>query len=732
MTSEIGTRGKSPSEQQSRWEAAFQGAPTGMALVGLDGRFLAVNPSLCEFLRRDEPTLLASGFQSLTHPEDLAAALEAVERLVAGDVERYRTESRYLLPDGSVAWGSLNLSLVRDANDEPRYFVAQIEDIAVRKEVEHELARYTEHLNQLALRDPLTGLANYRDFHATLDLEFERCLENGTECSVVLFDVDGFRALNERDYSEGDRVLFEVASAIAAGCGHGGLAARIGGDEFSLVLPEMSREDALHLAQQIVARVAERAGGASLSFGSGSCPVDGHSKELVLVRADMQLHAATLGANARSEAAPEVQANPSGDQYDAIHKLLFLARQQLGMDVAYVARFDTKRQMITAVAGDASSFGLKEGDSRPLATTYCKRVIAGEIPNAIPDARADPALSALSITTEMAIGAYVGVPLRLANGHLYGILCALSHARKPELADHHVELLDLLADLITSHIDDGGRAAAAHRSDVEFAGIDALMGALVARDHYTGAHSKIVVELAARVARRLGLAEDQVREVEQVALLHDVGKVGVPDSVLQKTGPLTDKESALMRQHPAIGARIVAGAETLAHLAPAVKAEHERYDGTGYPDGLRGDAIPLASRIVFACDAYHAMTSDRPYRPALDLEVAIAELHAGSGTQFDPSVIRVLLETLDATAMKTPLGAQTATPAARADVLSALMPSQMPVWEPSSAIGSTTIIGDVRARCLHCGTHVKATINHATLGGNCTNCGSYELELLKM
>jgi len=732
MTSEMGSPGGLPSEQESRWEGAFQGAPTGMALVGLDGRFLAVNPSLCEFLRREEPTLLASGFHSLTHPEDLAADLVEVERLANGELERYRTEKRYLLPDGSVAWGSLNLSLVRDANDEPRYFVAQIEDIALRKEVEHELARYTEHLNQLALRDPLTGLANYRDFHATLDLEFERCMENGTECSVVLFDVDGFRALNERDYSEGDRVLFEVGSAIAAGCGPRGLAARIGGDEFSLVLPRTTREDALHMARQIAARVARRAGGASLSFGSGSCPADGQSKELVLVRADMQLHAATLGANARSRAAPEAQADPSGDQDDAIHKLLFLARQQLGMDVAYVARFDTTRQMITAVVGDASSFGISEGDSRPLDTTYCTRVIAGEIANAIPDTSADATLRTLNITAEMAIGAYVGVPLRLANGHLYGILCALSHARKPELADHHLELMDLLADLITSHIDDDGRAAAALRSDVEFAGIDALMGALVARDHYTGAHSKIVVDLAARVARRLGLAEDQVREVEQVALLHDIGKVGVPDSVLQKTGPLTDKESALMRQHPAIGARILAGAEALAHLAPAVKAEHERYDGTGYPDGIRGDAIPLASRIVFACDAYHAMTSDRPYRAALDLDAAIAELRAGSGTQFDPNVVRVLLEMKDSIATNTPLGAQTVSLAARTDVLSALMPSQMPVWEPSRAGGSTTIIGDVRAACRQCGTHVKTTINRATFRGNCTNCGSFELELLKI
>ncbi|MBA3262361.1 MAG: HD domain-containing protein [Thermoleophilaceae bacterium] len=135
-----------------------------------------------------------------------------------------------------------------------------------------------------------------------------------------------------------------------------------------------------------------------------------------------------------------------------------------------------------------------------------------------------------------------------------------------------------------------------------------------------------------------------------MALLHDIGKVGVPDSVLQKRGSLNEQEWELMRQHPAIGAPILAGTETLSHLAAAVKAEHERFDGTGYPDGLRGSAIPLASRITLACDAYHAMTSDRPYRAALDPAQAVTELRSGAGTQFDPCVVDALLGEIEAEA----------------------------------------------------------------------------------
>jgi len=178
--------------------------------------------------------------------------------------------------------------------------------------------------------------------------------------------------------------------------------------------------------------------------------------------------------------------------------------------------------------------------------------------------------------------------------------------------------------------------------------IGALLAALDARDHYTGDHSKDVVELAVAVARRLELAPGVLREVEHVAVLHDIGKVGIPDAVLQKQGRLTEGEWELMRQHPAIGERIVAATATLAHLAPAVRAEHERWDGRGYPDGLAETAIPIASRIVLACDAYHAMTSDRPYRAALGPEAAREELRSHAGSQFDPVVVDALVAVLEA------------------------------------------------------------------------------------
>lgn len=176
------------------------------------------------------------------------------------------------------------------------------------------------------------------------------------------------------------------------------------------------------------------------------------------------------------------------------------------------------------------------------------------------------------------------------------------------------------------------------------ASLVALSRALEARDGYTGAHGVQTVALARRVARRLGLPATQVTEVETVALLHDTGKIGMPDEVLRKPGPLGGEEWSVVREHPIVGERILRGVPGLERVARAVRHEHEHWDGGGYPDGLAGEAIPLASRIVLVCDAFHAMTSDRPYRTAMPRSDAVEELQRGAGEEFDPAVVRALLQ----------------------------------------------------------------------------------------
>jgi HD-GYP domain-containing protein (c-di-GMP phosphodiesterase class II)/uncharacterized membrane protein len=178
-----------------------------------------------------------------------------------------------------------------------------------------------------------------------------------------------------------------------------------------------------------------------------------------------------------------------------------------------------------------------------------------------------------------------------------------------------------------------------------YRGTALLLGDVIGEDdEYTGEHTQGVVELSLRVGDELGIDEETRRAVEFGALLHDVGKIAIPKSIINKPGKLDDDEWAVMKTHTIEGQRMlerVGG--LLGRIGVVVRASHERWDGGGYPDGLAGEAIPLAARIVAACDAWNAMQTDRSYRKALPFEVAIDELHRNAGTQFDPRVVVALV-----------------------------------------------------------------------------------------
>jgi HD-GYP domain-containing protein (c-di-GMP phosphodiesterase class II) len=173
--------------------------------------------------------------------------------------------------------------------------------------------------------------------------------------------------------------------------------------------------------------------------------------------------------------------------------------------------------------------------------------------------------------------------------------------------------------------------------------VEALANALEANDEYTSAHARWTADLSLRVGRELGLDDPQLKRLELGALLHDIGKIGIPSEILGKPGRLTDAERAVMETHPQLGEGIIAPIDRLQDVRPIVRHSHERWDGGGYPDGLAGEEIPLESRIIFACDAFHAMTTDRPYRKQLARDEAVRRLTESSGTQFDSRVVDAVL-----------------------------------------------------------------------------------------
>ncbi len=219
--------------------------------------------------------------------------------------------------------------------------------------------------------------------------------------------------------------------------------------------------------------------------------------------------------------------------------------------------------------------------------------------------------------------------------------------REREASDKERQLERYAADLRETFKEERARREELRRSYM--ATVRALSNAVEARDAYTSKHAERVAAYALEIGKALGITLSDSEEIEFGFLLHDVGKVAIADAILYKPGALTDKERALMEQHPLIGAEILQEIEFLGDAAAVVRSHHERWDGTGYPDGLSGEEIPLAARVFSVADVLDALTTERPYRPASALGVARRMITDEAGGQFDPQVIEAFNSIPDAT-----------------------------------------------------------------------------------
>jgi len=268
-------------EAEERFRLAFDHAPIGIALVSPDGDWLRVNQRLCDMVGYSEEQLLASKFQDVTHPDDLDADLEHVRAVLAGEIRSYELEKRYVRADGSVLWILLSVALVRDSDGRPAYFISQVQDIDARKRTEGELER-------LAHRDALTGTLNRRAWDDALPAAIARAEQTGEPLAIALIDLNGFKAVNDsHGHDSGDRLLEHAARAWQDQLRGGDLLARIGGDEFAVLLPECGAGDLARIAQRLKGALSHDAG-----CGIGTAvwnPGDGAAE--LMRRADAALYA---------------------------------------------------------------------------------------------------------------------------------------------------------------------------------------------------------------------------------------------------------------------------------------------------------------------------------------------------------------------------------------------------------------------------------------------------------
>ena len=238
---------------------------------------------------------------------------------------------------------------------------------------------------------------------------------------------------------------------------------------------------------------------------------------------------------------------------------------------------------------------------------------------------------------------YIAIPVRLEHRAM-GVICLMDY-REATLSEQHKNTLGLLVAHLDTLLDN--RAVHAALQDSMKETLITLASLLEARDRYTKDHSSRVSQMSVTFATKMGLDHDTIELVRTGGLLHDLGKVGIPDSILLKQGRFTDQEFARMKAHPAIGDSILKNLDGLVRERQIVRHHHERWDGTGYPDKLKGEEIPLPARIVCVADAIDAMTSHRVYRLAQPLSFCLEQLRRGSGTQFDSRVVEVAIESIE-------------------------------------------------------------------------------------
>jgi HD-GYP domain-containing protein (c-di-GMP phosphodiesterase class II) len=357
----------------------------------------------------------------------------------------------------------------------------------------------------------------------------------------------------------------------------------------------------------------------------------GSAGELSYLRA--QLHvAATLTTRLASAREPREMAIQVVDELHEGFSFYLAAIQRLDGDGTL--RLVAARGRLAAVMEE---FLLIE---QPVDSGVNGRVARSGVTALVGDTRGDPDYIVRDPGTDPR--SELSVPI-LVDGAVWGVL-NIEGAERDAFAETDVVLVEAVAASLGSALH---RAQLVAELEGAFSTTLALLTSTVeAKDDYTAAHGDDVAELAERVALGMELTDSDGRDVRLAALLHDIGKIAVPSEILLKPGRLTDEEWVTMRGHAAAGGELVARIDAFAHLAPAVRASHERWDGGGYPDGLTREQIPLAARIIAACDTYDAIITDRPYRPARSGAEARDELQRVAGSQLDPAVVAALIDAL--------------------------------------------------------------------------------------
>lgn len=320
-----------------------------------------------------------------------------------------------------------------------------------------------------------------------------------------------------------------------------------------------------------------------------------------------------------------------------------------------VMRCETSTVYLVDKAANELYFHIVSGDSNvseklqeirlPMGTGLAGWCALNNAPVIVPDTSRDPRFfKGADKKSGFVTRSMICVPMSHKDS-VVGVLQVLNRTGEIPFNDHDLETLENVANQAVSAIENARLYENIQK--IYLSTIEVLATAIDAKDPYTQGHSRRVTQYSVAIAEQMGLSVAEIENIRYAGLLHDVGKIGIKDSIIRKPGRLTDEEYGIIKMHPSIGARILRPVDFLADKIPGVLYHHEYYDGRGYPEGLGGEDIPLAGRIICVADAFDAMTTNRPYRKGLSVNTVIAELKKFSGKQFDPVCVEAFLEAFD-------------------------------------------------------------------------------------
>jgi diguanylate cyclase (GGDEF)-like protein len=554
-------------------------------------------------------------------------------------------------------------------------------------------------LAEAARTDGLTGCLNHAALHETLRREMQRSRRTGRRLSIVLVDLDNFKQVNEHHgHLVGDEVLRRVGRALREAVRPYDFVARYGGDEFAIVAVDAHEARAAEIGERSIARLRsaldDMMGDSTATYATaGIAEWNGVVPPTELVReADRALLYGkqqgirgeavvasqvapdfSLGRTYAEDEQPPPRTAASEGWPSAVREETEPLRKrarQLALanilaarvaalthvdDIAAAAVHELESTFgyascaIVVAAADGSLEAIGRAGRRPWRELRASDAVERALVDRTAVRLDEPQRAARRLARSGQAGSEVAVPI-LVDGRLWGALDVQEEARAAfEEAD--VRMLEAVAEAVGAAV---SAAAGYERLERAYlATAEALGSALESKDAHTAEHARRVVRNAEAVGARLGMSAGDLRNLRYAAAFHDIGKIAVPERILNKPGPLTESERREVERHAEAGAEILSDVDFLEGVLPLVRHCHEHWDGGGYPDGLAGDRIPLGARVILVCDAHDAMTADRPYRRALPADAACDEIASAAGRQFDS---RVASAFLDAVGRRAPSG----------------------------------------------------------------------------